>query len=457
VAYTAKCDTAVATKWWITGTGSSINRLSEVMDDNASGVEEDDNPGNYQPWSTFMTEHVEDKVYQVHLKVEMGDGSTSTTLTSESEAVFFDSVAWPKITANATLTLGELHNSWGRNGSYWSVYVPNQTDMLSGGTFNMYGSTLKQIGSARIDFSTGTLAAYNSQFHGDYANGSPANNIIYFQIDITSLTLSDVVFSNWARVYFYEQGTLNDVMIHDVGVKLAFNSNDCEIENVRITDVGQIEIFSSGTLPSVRFMNPAATIEGITKVIGRDGCYIAEEYSININIGDKDGTALPSATVAIEDNNAHAVATEETSAVTAETVDTSETGINVSDGTQFSAADVIRIGHEYMTVDSISSNTLTVTRATYGSDYPAGGHFNGARIYKVGDLTTDASGDTPKIWLPYKFWMDTAVTEFAPIYKFTISRAGYETFVLDNITITGMVDWHLELQPRLQSVLMAYR
>ena len=61
MAYSAYCDTASATKWWITGTGSSVNRLSEVMDDNPSGVEEDDNPGNYQPWTTFMTETVQGK------------------------------------------------------------------------------------------------------------------------------------------------------------------------------------------------------------------------------------------------------------------------------------------------------------------------------------------------------------------------------------------------------------
>ena len=55
MAYTAKCDTSPPTKWWITGTGSTVNRLSEVMDDNASGVEFDDDAGVYEPWTTFMT------------------------------------------------------------------------------------------------------------------------------------------------------------------------------------------------------------------------------------------------------------------------------------------------------------------------------------------------------------------------------------------------------------------
>ena len=90
MAYTAKCDTASHTKWWITGTGSVVNRLSEVMDDNGAGVEEDDNPGNYQPWTEFMTEHLEDAIYQIHQTFEVGDGSTSTTLVSTDEHVYFD-------------------------------------------------------------------------------------------------------------------------------------------------------------------------------------------------------------------------------------------------------------------------------------------------------------------------------------------------------------------------------
>ena len=67
MAYSAWCDTAVHTKWWITGTGSAVNRLSEVMDDNASGVEFDDDPGVYEPWTSFMTETVVDAIYLIHI------------------------------------------------------------------------------------------------------------------------------------------------------------------------------------------------------------------------------------------------------------------------------------------------------------------------------------------------------------------------------------------------------
>ena len=51
----------------------------------------------------------------------------------------------------------------------------------------------------------------------------------------------------------------------------------------------------------------------------------------------------------------------------AEALDTSETGIDVDDGTMFRAGEIILVDDEYMEIASISSNTLTVTRASLGS------------------------------------------------------------------------------------------
>ena len=76
MAYAAKCDTATHTKFWVTGTGTTENTISEMIDDNGSGVEEDDNPGNFQPWSEFVTEHLDGAIYQIHEDFEIGDNST---------------------------------------------------------------------------------------------------------------------------------------------------------------------------------------------------------------------------------------------------------------------------------------------------------------------------------------------------------------------------------------------
>jgi len=62
-------------------------------------------------------------------------------------------------------------------------------------------------------------------------------------------------------------------------------------------------------------------------------------------------------------------------------------------------------------------------------------------------VLTDVNGNIAQQTIIYKQWATTAetLTTYSP-HKFTLSKAGYETLVLDNITVDGPVDWHLELQ-----------
>ena len=62
-----------------------------------------------------------------------------------------------------------------------------------------------------------------------------------------------------------------------------------------------------------------------------------------------------------------------------EALDTSETGVDVDDGSVFSVNDVIRVDAEHMTISGISSNTLTVTRAQQGTT--AATHSDNAPVY----------------------------------------------------------------------------
>jgi len=67
----------------------------------------------------------------------------------------------------------------------------------------------------------------------------------------------------------------------------------------------------------------------------------------------------------------------------AEALDTTETGVDVSDGSAFSINQYIRIDNEYMYIQSISSNTLTVLREENVSPPSTTGdsHSTGATIY----------------------------------------------------------------------------
>ena len=61
-----------------------------------------------------------------------------------------------------------------------------------------------------------------------------------------------------------------------------------------------------------------------------------------------------------------------------EALDASETGVDVTDGTKFVVDDIILIDDELMAVDSISVNTLTVTRAFLGTT--GASHSNGTDV-----------------------------------------------------------------------------
>ena len=62
-------------------------------------------------------------------------------------------------------------------------------------------------------------------------------------------------------------------------------------------------------------------------------------------------------------------------------------------------------------------------------------------------VNTDANGDIAEQIIIYKGWTTTSETlkTYSP-HKFTLSKAGYETLILENITIDAPIAWHLELQ-----------
>lgn len=66
---------------------------------------------------------------------------------------------------------------------------------------------------------------------------------------------------------------------------------------------------------------------------------------------------------------------------------------------------------------------------------------------QIFSLSTDANGDITEQNVQAKKWVGTSETETdnSP-FKFTISKAGYETLVLEAVTIDGPIVWHLELQ-----------
>jgi len=64
------------------------------------------------------------------------------------------------------------------------------------------------------------------------------------------------------------------------------------------------------------------------------------------------------------------------------------------------------------------------------------------------DVTTDANGEIAEQRIVYKDWVGTAETEtaYGP-HTFTFSKDGYQTLVMENVTVDRPIEWRVELQP----------
>jgi len=74
----------------------------------------------------------------------------------------------------------------------------------------------------------------------------------------------------------------------------------------------------------------------------------------------------------------------------------------------------------------------------------------GNPVWAAGTVVTNATGDIAEQIITYKQWVGLAetLTDYSP-HIFTISKAGYETQVLDEITVDHPIVWHEELLPAL--------
>jgi hypothetical protein len=79
----------------------------------------------------------------------------------------------------------------------------------------------------------------------------------------------------------------------------------------------------------------------------------------------------------------------------AEALDSSETGVDVDDGTEFSVDQVILVGTEQMKISAISTNTLTVTRGFNGST--AATHADNAQVELLDHLIGISGYDTAEV------------------------------------------------------------
>lgn len=315
MAYTAKCDTAAATYWWITGTGTAEDTLSEVMDDNGAGVEEDNNPGNFQPWTTFMTEHVDGGLYQIHLSFNIGDGTTTTTLTSQDEFVYFDNGSRPYVSAQATLDMGitgsgdaPAHGAAWR----WQASAYGENFVVNNATWTCYDSYL--------------MLSANASGRGPEI--VPNASVTMERSIMSQEAANDVLFlldSN-AQSYKHNYSCLEYGGFDPQETPIAFednvsgNSDDdafgCGWGDLTLTEPDWYG-YGAGKGAIGCYRNNVTVVDSkkpVTVRIGFDGFWIKETYTVNIHVVDKYGNNLSGVSVACEDTNGDAGFTTQTTA-----------------------------------------------------------------------------------------------------------------------------------------------
>jgi len=545
LAYDARTQDDLA-KWWVTGTGSTVNRLSEIMDDMPDGpaiyhVDADDawtvNPAAADEWyvatatkpdevaenlagwhkmtgvaddsetgdgaglnadewcydtdnnrvyirlsddsdpndtdvrkhyawdgsgagPAIMTETVEDAIYLIHLLFQVGDDTTSTTLISLNEMVYFDDNCWFTVEGQATLELGEKSGDWGINGSFWNVCPSGATNVYAmtdgSATFNMYDSRLhNRANASKYVFDNGSAEILNSTLTALYSTyGSSSKNAIWIS-GMDSLILKKVLSLNQSfQGIATVDPTIIDLHCHDnyYGIASAA-ANVVTIQNANVTGTVRYDVLAQKTsAQEIVILNPSWHIT--LPALSHADSLIKEAYTVNIHLADKGGNDLSGVSVLIQDASDNIVSVNDSETDLNEELDISETEIDVDDGTKFSVGDIILIDTEFMYVSDVTGNTLTVTRAYYTSPtdgYKPMTHANNSDIYIVGAVSTDVNGDITEQIIYYKQWYGTSMdlSTFSP-HKFTLSKPGYETLVLDNITMNGPIDWHLELQPKIK-------
>jgi hypothetical protein len=313
-----------------------------------------------QPQWGFVWETVTSGSYRIGGNLEVGDGSTSTTLTSTNEMVWFDDDKEFIVTASATFTGTGIYLRVKEETANLIMFAFNSTVTLTDSVIYLPNS------SKGMSF-YGDITCVDCQFIG---GGNTAGNIALTHVVDTATSYTRCKFTLFDVVSLqYTPDTLIDCYFYDCRVINTYNTA-MTLENLNYGSLST-GIRKNSTANDVTIRNPKTTITASDlTILGSTGKFI-EEWSCDIKVVDKDGTAINGATVLCE---------------------------NTNDAQEFS-------------------------------------------------VDTGADGKIATQYITAKDWATTSETETDyNNFKFTISEPGYETLILENITIDSPIDWHLELQ-----------
>ena len=323
--------------------------------------------------------------YLINAVWDIGDGSTTTFFTSETDQVTINPWLEVEVQTAATLRIGEVideANAIVTKGSAW-MWINNGYGQFSplldcnAGTSLIAGSLLSNLrtdqsqptGYFQVSGSTSKIIRNNVVgFIATIIGGSPLVRDLSFvghasgqsfakmSMEASTATLDDIRIGNQSEGIYTYNGhapTASHVKIDAASVGASINTH-------------------SGFTQTLKIIDSVIDWTDMTWGGGNSGT-VKEQYTVNINVVDRAGAALQSATVVCDDQ-----------------------GDN-----------------------------------------------------EIFSVPTDASGDIAEQTIVASDWTGPAgssVETRVDPYKFTISKAGYKTLVLDAVDLTDKIIWRLELQ-----------
>lgn len=375
-----------------------------------------------------------DGQYKSNTNFSIGNGSTTTYFASLGREQFYssDDVS-VHVFVDATLTMGN-YDTGSYGGVSWNVWhmttFAAHEGFCAGGTFSMYGSHLAVRGVVNDFGFWGAITIHQSTIEN---LGAISGNLIFFSASESINISGQVYFVGFTACPRLGQDpdTYVDVHSHRTtqGVRLDTPGVTVNIRGPKVT--GYTNDYTIFFQPNcvLNVIDPDGGVQA--PLIGHASGIMTEQYPCNIHIAYKGGIDLASALIDCE--YAHLV--------------------EGSDGKTYKCI------ADHTAVDADHEPITGTDWADYWELYDAGGGLGGdwdtGFDYKSGTAefsqqTTDANGDMTEQLVQYKKWANPGLVLEVRNHKFTISKEGYKTLPLDNITVDDDIVWHKELQAQKQ-------
>lgn len=314
--------------------------------------------------NTFMTEHVADELYQILENIQFGNAANTTYFVSKNEAVYFDDDKGIKIKALATLRLGASESGFSVDGAYWS-FKPSSTgswnwiipDSGSASFLEVYASKFVSRSNNEIVVRGGDNVFENSILS---STGTKGWNFTHLQ---NSISFNDMTFEGSASGLLLKISPTSaaDLRIHNITTYGLEIWASCTLKDVWFSDIGVYDVFTFNDGTVLTLKDPKNFPASPAVVIGSppaNSSAIIEQYTCNIHVVDKDGTALESATILCvdqTDTEEFSVSTDANGDIAEQTIDYRKWATSLETLTSYSPHKftISKAGYETLELDAI--------------------------------------------------------------------------------------------------------